>query len=372
MKNFQNLIVCFVSAVFCSALTFSLNARASSEELADAPAEYFSYQVILSDYFTDAPESLPETTSSPTADDFTDAPQELPEDFFLVSDSFADAPENLPVISHISTEVPYETVFPIETNTSEIMYETPTAPETDPVEIIPVETIPPETESADPPEETAPEIPSPPEENSEIVLPEQTQIPETLPELIMDAPEDAPVTVDFDTPENIPIKTDDIPSEYAGGYEDFLSVLGGGESSNNYYARNSWGYLGRFQMGSLALQDVGLKDASGNWTALAHEQFNIDSDDDFLASPKAQDYAILEMLLRNWRTLKRKGAENHIGESVRGIKITKSGLLGAAHLVGANGAADIFQNLDRADANQTSMYEYLSLMGGYYLDYVIP
>ena len=164
----------------------------------------------------------------------------------------------------------------------------------------------------------------------------------------------------------------DIPDGYKGGYEDFLTELGKHESGNDYLCdTNPYGYIGRFQFGKLALIDVGFMDSGGNWSGNACETYNVHSEYDYLHSEEAQDYSIKELLKRNWRTLKKKGAEEHIGEYARGIPITKSGLLAAAHLVGATGATDIFLNLERTDRFDTSMYTYLADMANYYLDDVI-
>ena len=388
MKTFSKMLISFVSAAFCSVLAFSVTARADdifSDGFADAPAEIPAYQMILSD-------------------DFADAPLEISEDMFLISDAPLEMPENL-TISDIPSEMSETVIEVTEPETvievtepettmeiaEEILTETIFYTENDVAEMLPETSeatldiseqdslsgdVAAEISSApeakpEPTETLLQEIPAATEETTEFAVFKFPASEPVADSAIIDAPEMLPETIQICF-EILPVQTE-IPvlSEYKGDYQDFLTVLGKRESGNNYSVKNSYGYMGRFQMGNLALQDVGLKDANGNWTAFAHEKYQIYSDDDFLACPEAQDYSIQELLLRNWRTLKRKGAEDHIGETVRGITITKSGLLGAAHLVGAGYAADIFQNQDHADANHTSMYEYLSLMGGYYIDDVI-
>ena len=59
------------------------------------------------------------------------------------------------------------------------------------------------------------------------------------------------------------------------GYDDFLDALGFRESTDNYALVNSYGYMGRYQMGGEALQEAGFKDAEGNWTR--SEDATIDS-----------------------------------------------------------------------------------------------
>ena len=66
-----------------------------------------------------------------------------------------------------------------------------------------------------------------------------------------------------------------------GNYKAFLDALGMRESSNNYQAVNEFGYLGRYQMGALALEDIGFKNGAGEWTEMAHTH-GIYTNSDFL------------------------------------------------------------------------------------------
>lgn len=383
MKPVSKFVLYCISAVFCTALTVSVSARATdvySDCFAEAPAEFFGFQVIVSDSLADAPSSLPEEIPFMSGEDLADAPTEIPESMFWVSDDFADAPSEIPenivlIPEEDFTEAPQE-----------IPYETLPVPQQQPTEEIQDNVITiavPEQAVTDVPEmvtEPPPMIPEETEPPSEpAAVPE---LPETQPELlVMDAPEICPVEIDFQFipevqevqgTEEAETESNDFPAGYRGGYEDFLTALGDYESGNRYYIKNSYGYLGRFQIGKLVLQDVGFMDSNGNWTALAQQSYGIYSEEDFLNSEAAQNYAIKAILTANWRTLKKYGVESHLGEYVRGIEITKSGMLAAAHLVGAGHAKDIFQNIDHADSNQTSMYKYLEKMGNYYLDDVIP
>ena len=80
-------------------------------------------------------------------------------------------------------------------------------------------------------------------------------------------------------------------------YRDFLDALGERESSGDYTVVNSYGYLGKYQFGELALIDVGYYTADetsendwqkGYWTG----KNGIDSKADFLADGAAQEQAI--------------------------------------------------------------------------------
>jgi len=149
------------------------------------------------------------------------------------------------------------------------------------------------------------------------------------------------------------------------GYNDFLESLAMRESSNDYAAVNQFGYMGRYQLGGLALQDAGFQDEKGNWTELA-KSHGITSDSDFLSSPKAQEIAIRAYHKRLCSYIRSFELEQYIGKQYCGVKVTKSGLLAACHLVGA-------KNLSRAlatgeivcDGNGVHASEYMELFSGY-------
>ena len=153
---------------------------------------------------------------------------------------------------------------------------------------------------------------------------------------------------------------------FRGDYEDFLEMLGYRESSNDYYAKSESGtYLGMYQMGPLALKDAGFKDSNGNWTSLA-ESYDVTSDDTFLASSSAQERAVREYHKKNWGYLKYYGYEDILGVNYYGVVVTESGLLAAAHLVGASGVVSaVKNNTDIKDSLDTPAYEYMDLLANY-------
>ena len=81
-----------------------------------------------------------------------------------------------------------------------------------------------------------------------------------------------------------------------GNYADWFDRLGLIESSDNYSAENSSHFLGRYQMGELALQDAGYyngdvvpgNDWSGSWAGTD----GVYSKSDFLSNHTAQDNAV--------------------------------------------------------------------------------
>ena len=115
-------------------------------------------------------------------------------------------------------------------------------------------------------------------------------------------------------------------------------------------------------MGHDALVEAGFKDTTGNWTSLA-ASYGVTSNATFLSSPNAQEYAIRQYHKKIWGYLKYYGAEELIGQIYYNVIITESGLLAAAHLVGANGVITAIQNnANIEDGLGTPAYEYMSLM----------
>jgi hypothetical protein len=142
----------------------------------------------------------------------------------------------------------------------------------------------------------------------------------------------------------------------------FYNALGLRESGGNYSSVNSFGYLGKYQFGKGALQDVGLRNADGTWTG----KFNVHSKEDYLGSKIAQEYAVRELARRNWSTMKLLGLDKYVGKTVNGIHITKSGMLAAAHLKGVGGVMDFLtKGKDSKDGYGTPMSEYMQRFSGY-------
>lgn len=164
-------------------------------------------------------------------------------------------------------------------------------------------------------------------------------------------------------------------------YTDFLAALGKRESSLNPAADNAkTHYIGLFQMGEAALQDVGVykgdgtktNDWLGGWTG----KYGASSKAAFLADPNAQIQAETAYLNRVWNSyLAPYGAGNYLGKTINGILITQSGLVAASHLVGA-GKVKTWLSSNGAtapvDGSGTRMTEYLQKFGGYALSATAP
>ncbi len=157
-------------------------------------------------------------------------------------------------------------------------------------------------------------------------------------------------------------------------YTDFLKALSQRESSLNADAINDLGCVGLFQFGEAALQDVGVYAGDGtprtnDWDGTFTGKYGVRSLADFLADPDAQVQAVTTYHQAVWNTLSgRYNASSYIGNTIDGIAITQSGLVAAAHLVGAGTVGKWLASggsTDPRDGNGTAMTAYLRTFAGY-------
>ena len=133
----------------------------------------------------------------------------------------------------------------------------------------------------------------------------------------------------------------------------FLNDIGLRESTNNYKAVNKFGYLGKYQFGRKTLNSIGFKNITNR---------------QFLSEPKIQEEAMLVLLKKNKRTLRRE-IKKYVGKTIGGIYVTESGILAAAHLGGAGNVRKFFRNgKDFKDGLGTSITSYMALFSGYHLN----
>ena len=136
-------------------------------------------------------------------------------------------------------------------------------------------------------------------------------------------------------------------------YNLFLHDIGFRESTNDYKAVNQFGYLGKYQFGRKTLNAIGFKDVSNR---------------EFLANPSIQEEAMLVLLKRNKRTLRRE-IKKYVGKTINGVYITESGLLAAAHLAGAGNVRRFFRKgYEFRDGNGTKMTSYMVKFADYDLN----
>ncbi|MBB4302237.1 Ca2+-binding RTX toxin-like protein [Rhodobium orientis] len=162
----------------------------------------------------------------------------------------------------------------------------------------------------------------------------------------------------------------------AGSYGDFMLAMRERESSNDYSAVNSYGYLGAYQFGEAALIDLGYVSADGNaynndFSGGFTGKDGIDSRAEFLGTPAAQNNAAQKWFALLWDRIEYFGLDIYAGQTLNGVELTKSGMIAASHLLGTGGLKDFIESGGTdvgSDAYNTRITEYLE----HFADYQTP
>ena len=130
----------------------------------------------------------------------------------------------------------------------------------------------------------------------------------------------------------------------------FACHLGMKESGNRWTAVNPYGYFGEYQFGKSALKRLG-------YEHITVEKFKADSS---IFPPELQMEVLKQLIRINSMDL--RPFSGYINTEIKGIRITKSGLLAGMHL-GGLGAVQLFLEsggcVDKADTNGTRISHYI-------------
>ena len=150
-------------------------------------------------------------------------------------------------------------------------------------------------------------------------------------------------------------------------FERYRNAIGARESGNDYTAveKKNGNYLGRYQIGAASLEDQGYI-AKGSFaregTAAVQNPANwtgkngVNSKQDFLNNPSAQDQAFEGMTAQNEKILERRGV---LGANTSAEDT--GGYLAAAHLTGPGGAIDLSNGKVNLDGNGTASSQYFGI-----------
>jgi hypothetical protein len=141
-------------------------------------------------------------------------------------------------------------------------------------------------------------------------------------------------------------------------YKSYVEKIGEKESGGNYKAVNTLGYLGKYQFGAMALQDMGLVKKGTSLKGLDDpENWNIEGGKQaFLNNSQLQEDTMLHYTKQNFKTLNRIGVINK-DSSPQEI----AGYLAASHLLGPGGAKELSKGKVGADAYGTSSATYFKV-----------
>jgi hypothetical protein len=97
--------------------------------------------------------------------------------------------------------------------------------------------------------------------------------------------------------------------------------------------------------------------------------FNVEKER-FLSDPRLQDSVMLEYMRANARDL-RHIIDRYDGKEFKGVRISRAGVIAAAHLVGSGEVRRYFSDasdmVGRTDANGTSLRNYMETFNNYKL-----
>lgn len=137
----------------------------------------------------------------------------------------------------------------------------------------------------------------------------------------------------------------------------FREALAFKESSGDYFITNTLGYLGKYQFGIGTLQLMGVYNATK-----------------FLKNPELQERVFVTNLSRN-KWILRRDIPRFVGKKIKGVEITESGILAAAHLAGAGNVKKYLRSWgdhDLADAYGTTISHYMGKFKGYDTSSILP
>lgn len=139
----------------------------------------------------------------------------------------------------------------------------------------------------------------------------------------------------------------------------FINDLGRSESGNNWLSVNSIGCFGEFQFAESTVHFLGYKH-------ITLKRFKTDPG----IFPRDMQRKVLESLIKvNLNLL--KDYEGYIGDTIRGVKITKAGMIAASHLGGAQSVRLFLAShgrINKDDIFGTRISDYLQKFSYYDLE----
>jgi hypothetical protein len=142
-------------------------------------------------------------------------------------------------------------------------------------------------------------------------------------------------------------------------YTRFINDLGYRESGNNWLCINQIGCFGEWQFDESTLRYLGYRKITLKGFKANPQIF-----------PKELQLEALKVLIRVNLCILRE-YEHFIGDSIKGVRITKSGMIAASHLGGAGSLQKFLDSdgrINKKDVFGTSIYDYLKNFRNYDLE----
>ncbi|SHG24596.1 hypothetical protein [Flagellimonas flava] len=140
------------------------------------------------------------------------------------------------------------------------------------------------------------------------------------------------------------------PPFLGNAYNGFKEALAFKESQGRYNVINTLGYMGKYQFGTSTLKLMGVNNTNT-----------------FLSDPVLQEKVFETNVARN-KWILRRDIKRFNGKRIRGVEITESGIVAAAHLAGAGNVKKYLRSYgknDVADAYGSSISYYMRKFAGF-------
>jgi len=149
-------------------------------------------------------------------------------------------------------------------------------------------------------------------------------------------------------------------------YQAFAEAIRQAESSNRYDIKNRFGYLGAYQFGKARLLDLGISinDFGKYLHPVAYKKAKKMSEEEFLKNKELQDEVFREHCKQLARVIKKRFSYL-LNKKHRNIKLTLSGMIAGAHLVGLGGLIKWINGKEVKDGNGVSVEVYLKKFQDY-------
>lgn len=124
------------------------------------------------------------------------------------------------------------------------------------------------------------------------------------------------------------------------------------ESGGNHKITNEFGMMGKYQFSPSTVRVLG---------------FNV-SKQEFLQNPHLQDTVMLAYMKANHRELEQL-IDRYNGKTIRGVKVTRAGILAGAHFAGSQGVRQYLNGAgpNISDARGTTVAKYMSYFSNFQL-----
>lgn len=136
--------------------------------------------------------------------------------------------------------------------------------------------------------------------------------------------------------------------------EQFMERIAAIETPDGgYHTVNKYGMMGRYQFSPTTIEVVGIR--------ATRQQF--------LRNRELQDTAMVRLMKMNEQELSGY-IERYDGRTVKGVKVTRAGILAGAHFAGANGVKEFLTNDSHSgtvDGFGTSLRKYMAYFSNFHL-----